>query len=485
MSKASKVSKLKRRLVLIPTLLLLGLALLLVGPVESKKKPNVLLTAITQLKKSGIVKVWHKKALKGGKVRCDSKYRATRKLNKAFLHVYNMTCWSCPKGYKRSADPKVAGTKACLKPAYSKWSKAKYRGRGRKIGISVQCPRGAFRHGLTDKCYSCPRGYKRTVHSINSSKACEKVERASFKRASQRGKAGCNKGYFQHGMTDRCYKCPKGYNRTLVITKDPSKHRKACEKIKVNPPKAIKKQLNAFVDKFKKGILGKKGKDFGKIISSLKSLKTTPNFSKLSNKQRATEAKKIMNKYNMFRLLRSITKKKGKNVFSSALKADGDTCSSNSQCSSDLCNTVTNKCVSTDWQSFTLTLAGDIGYVASFEKAITVAFRHDENAGGKSAGVVYEESYLGVGATFGGDVSLDIGAFVDTNDNLAGELLGVTFAAAYKIGYSVSLWFTCPGKTACFFGDKNFFRLAGFQVAPSGGVGAELEFGIVSAKKLF
>ena len=486
MEKMNQVKKIRRRLFVIPTMLLLGIAMLFVYPVESRKRPDVFLSAITKLKKSGIVKIWHKKAIKGGKVRCDTKYRATRKLDKAFLHAYNLTCWSCPRGYKRSLDPNVAGRKACFKKAYSKWSKIKYRGKGKRVMfVGIRCPRGSFRHGLTDRCYSCPGGYKRTVFHINSRKACEQVIRARHTRAHKRGKPGCNRGYFQNGLSDRCYKCPKGYKRTLVITKDPSRHRRACEKLKVNPPKAIKRKLLKHVNMFKKSVLGKHKKNFGKIITSIKKLKNKPNFFKMNNKQRVAMAQNAMKKLNISRLLRSVFRNKKKNVFSTTKKADGETCSSDSDCSSNFCNYVTKKCINHDWKSTTLSIAIDASFVGSLEKAITVAFKYDNNSGGSSSPAVYEEGYLGVGPSIGGDISLDIGHFVDTNDNLSGELMGVTFSLAYAGGLSVSLWFTCPGTVACYFGSKNYVYFTGVQFGPAAGTGVEVEYGVVTAKKLF
>ena len=48
-------------------------------------------------------------AIAAGQPSCSSKYKATNKLDAAFLHAWNKTCWSCPKGYKRTVNPDVAG----------------------------------------------------------------------------------------------------------------------------------------------------------------------------------------------------------------------------------------------------------------------------------------------------------------------------------------------------------------------------------------
>ncbi|MGA0395077.1 MAG: hypothetical protein ACO3MW_13575 [Rhodospirillales bacterium] len=61
-------------------------------------------------------------------------------------------------------------------PAYA--AKAKYHS---KVG----CPKGTFhdpRNG--GECWSCPRGYGRTAHAVTANKACHKGE--TFKKANRK-----------------------------------------------------------------------------------------------------------------------------------------------------------------------------------------------------------------------------------------------------------------------------------------------------------
>jgi len=458
-------------------------ALLFSGAVQSKGKNKSklkLLNFLTKLKTSKYVKVKHAKAKKGGTVRCDTKFKATRKLDKAFLHVYNLTCWSCPKGYKRSLDPNVAGGKACLKPAYSKWSKSKYRGKGKKVlVVGVKCPGGTFRHGLTDKCYSCPRGYKRTVFGISSKKACEKVVRARFTKATKRGKTGCKKGYFQHGLTNRCYQCPKGYRRSLVITKDPSKHRKACEQIKITPPPAMKKRMDAMRAKMKKFFQGKNGRTVKRAVAKMRKLKLSKRYALMSKSQKRKELLRLLKESRIMQLMSPLLRK---NIRSTGTKANGMACSNNNQCESGLCKD--SSCWETDeFKSFTISVAIDLGFALSVEGAITLGIKSPWSSRGSTAPKSYLEFYIGAGATVGVDVALDFGFFRDTNDALSGQLMGLTIAGAYIGGVAVSLWWRCPYMETCFFGTKNpnAGQFVGFQVGPQAGIGVEVEYGIVTS----
>jgi hypothetical protein len=493
--------------------LLIGLkvsiiAMLLVGPlcittVESKVKPSVIAAIkkrgekffkiIDKLKKSGIVRVSHSKATYRGKVRCDSKYKSTDKLSKAFLHVYNLTCWSCPKGYKRSLDPNVAGKNACVRPASSSWAKIIYKGKGKKkLIVGLKCPKGSFRHRLTSKCYACPKGYKRTVFDLKGKKACEKVNKASYKKATKRGKPGCDRG-FQHGLTNKCYSCPKGYKRSLVICNDPSKHRKACERIKVNPPKKAKEFITKAQNDFKNKIWKKHRGTFNKALSLMKGL----------NPAYAGQIF-VGNKKTKERILRDIIKKTKitkvlsplfqKNVFGSGNKADGESCKDSFECRSGA-SCFYGKCVYSDMRTFTISGAMDFNFFLSIEVAMTMGIRVGDAPNGSSKVQFYGEMYIGGGYTKGADAALDFGVFNATNDNLGGDLMGVTFAMSGAVGNSMgvtspaggaafSIWLTCPGKTACFFGKSNPVYIAGIQFGPQWGKSIEAEFGVVYSSKM-
>ena len=485
------------------------LALLLLGSfcvmtAQSKSKPDVMkvvkstggkmVTLIRKLQNSGIVKISYSKAKSEGKVRCDSKYKATSTHGKAFLHLGNLKCYSCPKGYHRTINPDVNAGTACERRAYSKWSRYESKKKGKvKNVFGFKCPKGHFRHRLSKHCYRCPSGYKRTVFDIGGSKACEKVVKADHKKTQYRGKSGCDKG-FQHGLTNRCYSCPKGYKRSLVITNDPSKHGKACERIKVNPPKKVKDFMNKQIASFKKNVYGKHKKTFSRAISLMKTLNPTNIARGLTGSKKTKERilRDIVKKTKIKTVLSSLFKK---NVFSTGTKEDGASCKNSDECrSGSTCTLIGKKCTYMDMRTLTFSFAVDVNFFFSFEFANTMGIRMGDKPNGSSKVHHYREFYFGGGYTKGADAAFDIGAFNAVNDELGGELMGVTFALSGAVGNSIgvtnpaggaaaSLWFTCPGKTACFFGKKNDVYLAGIQFGPQYGKSFEAEFGIVTASE--
>ena len=87
-----------------------------------------------------------------------------------FLHVLNQTCYSCPKRYKRTADPNVGGKRACIRKTKASLAAGKYRGKPPK---GLLCVKGQFydpRKG--GQCWSCPRGWHRTINPVTGTKAC-------------------------------------------------------------------------------------------------------------------------------------------------------------------------------------------------------------------------------------------------------------------------------------------------------------------------
>jgi len=88
----------------------------------------------------------------------------------------------------------------------------------------------AFLRILNRTCYSCPLGYKRTLSSIKSMKACRLPRTRKYAKAVLRGKPGCPKGHFRRFLKGQCYTCPKGFVHALLTLKDPTKNPKACVK---------------------------------------------------------------------------------------------------------------------------------------------------------------------------------------------------------------------------------------------------------------
>ena len=125
------------------------------------------------------------------------------------------TCWSCPRGTKRTVYP-VTSTKACTSGSNTvqlQHLRATYH---KKSG----CPRGTFfdliRGGT---CWSCPRGTKRTVFSVASAKACVSgsIFKARYRRATHHKKSGCARGtFFDLIRGGTCWSCPRGAKRTVA-----------------------------------------------------------------------------------------------------------------------------------------------------------------------------------------------------------------------------------------------------------------------------
>lgn len=136
------------------------------------------------------------------------------------------TCWTCPNGYKRTVLS-VKSNKACELPAGEKFANATRHNRGKGL-LGTDCDGGQF-YDLNGYCYSCPQGYNRTAHPVTSSKACSQRVHADYKSATKVGDYGCEKGFYDPG-TKKCWECPKGYKRTAFSVNGD----KACEKISVN-----------------------------------------------------------------------------------------------------------------------------------------------------------------------------------------------------------------------------------------------------------
>lgn len=432
---------------------------------------------------SKLIKLQYSKATKGDKPSCGSKFGATSTHGEAFLHVYNMTCWSCPKGMKRTINPDVKAKTACQTPGVE-YARIIYRGKGKKkLLVGLQCPKGSFRHRLTDKCYSCPSGYKRTVFDIGGSKACEKRTKVKTDKAIYRGKPGCKKGYFQHGLTDQCFSCPKSYGRSLTMNHDLSKDSKACVKIGISLPSKVKKR-----------ILGEGKKKLAAIISQLKPL-FSPILSihkKVKNRKSLSLSKFIFSYSDRERhkvlvdlvkeegLLSKFSWMKNKNLRGSSLKGNGESCSANKECESGICDTKGTKQCHENYipKTFSLGLSGDGSYGFSYSFAFTSAFRMAWDKRGSAVPYYYYSHVMGVGYTAGWDAEMEFGFWNDTNKNLGGWSWGVTGGVSKEVGLSVSIWFTCPNQVNCFFGKEQNFRLLGVSIIPQVGVSKEAELSI-------
>ena len=158
-------------------------------------------------------------AVKVGAVSCKSKFPASGRWDTAFLHVWNNTCWSCPRGYARTLVPDVAGPNACVTSDNFRYGRVTKHARATGW-IKTDCPSGQFWHIGDGYCYSCPSGLHRTIYGINSTQACQGRVQSTNAAAVKRGNAGCPEGAFRHFLSNACYRCPDGMVRSLHIKLD-------------------------------------------------------------------------------------------------------------------------------------------------------------------------------------------------------------------------------------------------------------------------
>lgn len=146
-------------------------------------------------------------------------------------------CWSCAKGTHRTIFA-VNKSKACERRASTKYAKAKDHGKGKGV-FKTDCKKGRFFDVGKGKCYSCPSGYKRSLSSVTSSKACFRVQKAAWYKAKYVSKALCPRGTF-FDIVDKgsCWQCPKGYKRHVTSVKS----KNACISV------AWKKQADELVN---------------------------------------------------------------------------------------------------------------------------------------------------------------------------------------------------------------------------------------------
>jgi len=142
----------------------------------------------------------------------------------SFYDVSTGRCWSCPQGYKRTVAS-INSKNACEKKGRVVYARAIKGGKGKGI-LGTDCPRGYF-WDPNGNCYKCPDGYNRTAHPVTSNKACSQKINSSFTYAKPTGSAGCTNGIYDVA-TDKCWSCPIGYKRTIF----PVTGNKACEKVR-------------------------------------------------------------------------------------------------------------------------------------------------------------------------------------------------------------------------------------------------------------
>lgn len=142
-------------------------------------------------------------------------------------------CWSCPKGYKRSAAA-VGAKNACVIPAKEEFRAISKHNKATGI-FKTDCPKGQFWDAIDGYCYSCPSNYKRTGYSVRDAKACSRLVKESVSVATVERKAECRPGEIRdlkvQGKQSTeagggCWTCPNTYARTVL----PIDGKQACER---------------------------------------------------------------------------------------------------------------------------------------------------------------------------------------------------------------------------------------------------------------
>jgi hypothetical protein len=119
-------------------------------------------------------------------------------------------CWSCPSGYIRTLTP-VTDSKACAKDLIvGPWSSATFH---KKAGT---CEGSSF-FDLIDggTCWTCPDGYRRTANPVNGNAACAMTIPTQYASATLISGCGKYSGHFGYGTAFRdprnggeCWACP-------------------------------------------------------------------------------------------------------------------------------------------------------------------------------------------------------------------------------------------------------------------------------------
>lgn len=150
----------------------------------------------------------------------------------AFLDPRNKgEYWSCPKGYGRTVVyPVNHSSKACKKVIPGKTYAAKTKKRG-----TFGCKTGAFQNGLENACYTCPKGYKRSavpgtkLHTRKSACVYVKVDPSKLRNpkfvAWAKKEAVGIKKQFDRDMNQV---------RSVLVKVNPAKMIKSLQKAKTN-----------------------------------------------------------------------------------------------------------------------------------------------------------------------------------------------------------------------------------------------------------
>jgi hypothetical protein len=179
-----------------------------------------------------------------------------------FYDLLTNACWSCGNGWNRSIFP-IKGSQACHKPPRLEHKKATY------IRKGAACDAGKleFFDLPTWSCWSCGKGYNRTLLPIKGRNACVQGIGGKYKKAKVSHYRKCAAGQFVDIRNGgECWSCPAGYNRhiTPITGKDACIPRKFCDagmmQYNVHKPAgADGLRTERYAKCAKRGACGKKG----------------------------------------------------------------------------------------------------------------------------------------------------------------------------------------------------------------------------------
>lgn len=185
------------------------------GPVV---RASNLASAPRAMSQSFTKSIVNSRAKQVSKFSCKGKFPG----RKSFGDLTIPGCWTCNGGARTIHHIKSA--KACAPPR--QWSAVA--GRHNATGLfRTDCRSGYFLHGLSGVCYRCPSGYARSVEGVNGRRACFRDR--NWSSATKLGDHGCPSGSFRNGLTDICYVCPGGGHRTVFAGNQLDQMDNACE----------------------------------------------------------------------------------------------------------------------------------------------------------------------------------------------------------------------------------------------------------------
>jgi hypothetical protein len=125
------------------------------------------------------------------------------------------TCWSCPEGYGRTLLHAVNTDRACEKMASTDYRRVQEHGKGTGW-FGTDCPSGQFWDIVDGNCHSCPGGWSMNVlEHVHSDRKCGKSIPADYRRATPGGKVCGENGSWDPRNGGECWTCPKGFVRTV------------------------------------------------------------------------------------------------------------------------------------------------------------------------------------------------------------------------------------------------------------------------------